>query len=474
MAVANVVHGDGAAEVRLFGHSAAGEAFEGLRVTAEGAASGALGLGAALAAAVAPEIRSPALPLVVRHGSALWAPVAEFPSPGLAPALEWSVAVADSAVAAAAWDPALGAFNITDAAWAGPACGGGGGYEHATTLDVTAAVAGLGPAGERALAGGAVTVACDPGAAGKMAWRQVEKPASFQWAPDEFGVATAGGRLFLANRAWNGGSHIHNYLVEAEGLGRELRELEQPPPMGGSYALADAQLVPLGPGDLMLLGGDASSGGSKADVFRWREGRGWSFLPSMANRRSNGVAAAVLGDGRVAVAGGYGVTGLLCTATAEAYDPATREWAALPDLPKCLQGVAGAALGGRLHVVGGSETIQGQGTFVQRAHYVLEPGAGGALAWTELTGLPEGRERAYGQLVNAAGTLYFVGGKCCGWPGSRQRKVDRYDPASDSWEAVEGSGLVGGHPEVTGAAALNGLLVVLGSDGQWYHGAPPP
>ena len=39
-----------------------------------------------------------------------------------------------------------------------------------------------------------------------------------------------------------------------------------------------------------------------------------------------------------------------------------------------------AALGGRLHVVGGSETIQGQGAFVQRTHYVLEPGAGGARA----------------------------------------------------------------------------------------------
>ena len=474
VAIANVVHGDQSAEVRIFGHSAAGETFEGLRVTSEGASSGGLGLGIVLAAAVTPEIRPPALPLVARHGSILWSPSPRFPSPDLSPVLQWSISVADPAVAFAFWDTDLAAFNITDAAWAGPTCGAGGAYELSTKLNVTAAVPGLGPAGVRVLSGVPVTVACDPNNEGKIAWRSVQLPPSFGWSHDDFGVAAAGGRLFAANRAWNGGSHIHNYLVEVEGLGREIRELERPPPMGGSFAIADPQLIALAPGELMMLGGDSSSGGPKADVYRWQEGRGWSFLPSMANRRSNGVAAAVLGDGRVAVAGGYGDSGVLCTSTAEIYDPEAREWGALPDLPKCMQGVSGAALGGRFHVVGGWEFVQGSGLVERGTHYVLQPDANGVFAWTQLAGLPTGRERANGKLVNVGGTLYFVGGTCCGYPGTVQRKVDRYDADTESWGEVAGNLVGHGHPSAGGAVALGGQLVIFGSDGQFYHGQAAP
>ena len=485
VAVANVVHEDGRAEVRLFGHSAAGEAFEGLRVTADGAASGNLGLGAALAAAVTPVIRLPALPLVVRHGGGTrWAPSVRFASPDLSPALEWSVVVADPAIATAYWAPDLGAFNITDAAWAGPDCGGGGAYESETTLDVTVAVTGLGPVGTRTLAGVPVTVRCDPSWEGKIVWHKVLRPASFTWdsQPGDFGVAEAGGRLFKANRAWNGGSFIHNYLVEIETFGRELRELERPPPTTGSFAMSDPQLIALGPGDLMLLGGDSSSGGPKKDVYRWREGRGWSFLPSMANQRSNGVAAAVLGDGRIAVAGGYGYTGTLCTETAEIYDPDSGAWASLPDLPKCMQAVSGAALGGKLHFVGGLEFFprpppaSGGTLAAQGYHFILEPGAGGTFNWIQLGGLPSGRERGSGKLVNVEGTLYFIGGTCCNWPGTKQNKVDRYDPGTDTWHAVEGTiaDANPSHPEAGGAAALGGELFTFGLDGQLYHGALPP
>ena len=105
MAVPNVLHADGSAEVRLFGNSAAGAAVKGLRVTSAGAAAAGLPLAPALNAAAAlvrPDITAPPPSLSVLGGTRLWRPSVAFPALGEAPrglGLDFTAETSDASVA---------------------------------------------------------------------------------------------------------------------------------------------------------------------------------------------------------------------------------------------------------------------------------------------------------------------------------------------------------------------------------------
>jgi hypothetical protein len=89
------------------------------------------------------------------------------------------------------------------------------------------------------------------------------------------------------------------------------------------------------------------------------------------------VAGAVW-DGRIVVVGGLTSAGGV-SRRADAYDPASDEWEALPDLPEALHHTALGVLGDRLYVVGGY-AIEGD-TWVARAEvWSLGPGE---QAWRE-------------------------------------------------------------------------------------------
>jgi N-acetylneuraminic acid mutarotase len=77
----------------------------------------------------------------------------------------------------------------------------------------------------------------------------------------------------------------------------------------------------------------------------------------MSQRRSY-VATALLG-GRIYAAGGMvGQTGRYLRTVAR-YDPRTDAWQTLQPLPEAVRAGAGAALGGRFYVVGGSTASGG-------------------------------------------------------------------------------------------------------------------
>ena len=84
---------------------------------------------------------------------------------------------------------------------------------------------------------------------------------------------------------------------------------------------------------------------------------GWQYGPPMANRRSY-VAAAELG-GRIYVAGGmFGNAGTRLDRV-QRLDPHRRAWTTLPRLPAPVRAAAGAALGGRFLVIGGTTATGG-------------------------------------------------------------------------------------------------------------------
>src|SRR5690242_13612431 len=91
----------------------------------------------------------------------------------------------------------------------------------------------------------------------------------------------------------------------------------------------------------------------------------WSRgLARMANARSAG-AGGVWG-GRLYITGGeYQDAGMMATfRSLEAYDPATNTWQMLPPMPVSRHGLAGAVVGGRLHMVSGDVQSAGTGVHV--------------------------------------------------------------------------------------------------------------
>jgi len=323
--------------------------------------------------------------------------------------LDFIAEASDASVASVTWDAGAGAFNISDASWAGAACGGGGGYNRSTALNVTVAVAGLGAAAADYAPGITLQMSCVPGAAWP-AWKTHTTPFAGYSVVSAVSVE---GRLFVAGKnALYSGSHnyLHEYFAET---GSSL-QLPDPP-----EKRASAELVALGPGDLLYIGGQEDN----AQVFlvhRWREGRGWSAITSMLSARCCGFAAAEIGD-KVYVAGGYSGG---AAKSAEVLDTATWTWSQLPDMPLALYGTTGAAFEGKLHVVAGNGNSGRSGD-----HMVFDPAAnGGAGAWSQLTGLPNARKRMGGTLVAAGGTLYLVGGE--------GDYVDRWDPNTDAWSVA--------------------------------------
>lgn len=78
-------------------------------------------------------------------------------------------------------------------------------------------------------------------------------------------------------------------------------------------------------------------------------------------------------DGRIVVVGGLLPDGS-ASDRADAYDPATNEWSPLPDLPRPLHHTAAVAAGGRVWVVGGYTTVEGDAWVPVRMVFSLGDG----------------------------------------------------------------------------------------------------
>jgi outer membrane protein assembly factor BamB len=144
----------------------------------------------------------------------------------------------------------------------------------------------------------------------------------------------------------------------------------------------------------------------------------WTLAAPMSQRRSY-VAAAKL-DGRVYVAGGMvGETGRHL-ATFERFDPRSNAWTTLPRVPEPVRAAAGAAVGSKFYVIGGS-TPSGVGGQVYA--YDAERGR-----WRRAAPLPEPRFNH--SAVALAGKIYVLGGF---EEGEERDDVFVYDPGTDRW-----------------------------------------
>ena len=124
-------------------------------------------------------------------------------------------------------------------------------------------------------------------------------------------------------------------------------------------------------GKVYVIGGRVgaafiSAGSTNVDVVEeydpasdtWGSAR--ARMPSARSAMASGVY-----NGRIYVTGGEGQDAqrMYTFRALEAYDPATNQWSILPSMPVSRHGLAGAALGNRLHMVSGD--VQSAGTGVQ-------------------------------------------------------------------------------------------------------------
>ena len=138
----------------------------------------------------------------------------------------------------------------------------------------------------------------------------------------------------------------------------------------------------------------------------------------------------------------------------EAFDPTTRSWWRLPDVPDQESGRAGC-LDGRVHVVGGKQEVtefstnDAYGFF----HFRYDPAVG---AWETLRSFP-GDYRSHGMVVGLAGVVYAFGDY------GKPNELWGYDSAAMAWDKKAD------HPNnVWGAcgAGWGGLLYVFGGRGR--------
>lgn len=134
-------------------------------------------------------------------------------------------------------------------------------------------------------------------------------------------------------------------------------------------------------------------------------------------------AAAAVVAGRLIVVGGYtgGRVGWTRLATVHEYDPARNAWIQRASLLTARGALAAAAIGDRLHAIGGdADGVTG-------AHEVYDPRAD---RWTHAATMPTARDHLAAVAVGAR--VWALGGRT-GFFGTQYPNVEIYDPAGDSW-----------------------------------------
>jgi N-acetylneuraminic acid mutarotase len=162
-------------------------------------------------------------------------------------------------------------------------------------------------------------------------------------------------------------------------------------------------------------------------------------------------AAAAVVDGRLFVVGGFTGGRLRWTplGTVFEYEPARNVWRGRAQMPTPRGALGLAALGGRLHALGGSTDR------VTNAHEVYDVAAD---RWTPANSMPTPRDHL--AAVGFEGRVWALGGRES-FLGTQYANVEIYDPTTDSWRT--GTPLPRGRGGLA-AAALGDKIFVFGGE----------
>src|SRR5579885_1701292 len=174
--------------------------------------------------------------------------------------------------------------------------------------------------------------------------------------------------------------------------------------------------------ELYVIGGHGSRSPSLpfVEAFDPRTGKWRQRAP--LPRGLNHVGAAGLG-GRIYAIGGFQQLNRDAVADCWVYDPAADRWTAIAPLPTRRGSVSVAALGGKIHAVGGRDRES------VTSHDVYDPASN---RWTSAAPLPPGEGRDHMGLLAYGGKLYAIGGRFNDFNHNTDL-VEVYDPAADRW-----------------------------------------
>jgi N-acetylneuraminic acid mutarotase len=190
---------------------------------------------------------------------------------------------------------------------------------------------------------------------------------------------------------------------------------------------------------IYVLGGTGSDGKPVLDVERF-DGQTWSRETSLPGEGVNAPAAAAIGD-NVFLIGGFGTTTNRPVTSVRRYNTKTHQWTDAAPLPAPRGGHAAVVMNGRIHVLGGGNSIS-----TISDHSVYDPQAN---AWTD--GAPLPRSLGSPAAVVLGTTLYSIGGRS----GPNDfGDVYLYDSSTRTW--TPGASI---DPRGTGGAAAIGTSI---------------
>ncbi len=267
-------------------------------------------------------------------------------------------------------------------------------------------------------------------------------------ANSELALAEANGKLYLL-----GGypaSRQTARTVQIYDIASNSWELGPPLPQPNNHGMAVGVN-----GRVYLIGGqttDLSEGPYVDTVYELDPARGtWVEKARMPTARSAGVA--IVHQGLIYVAGGRPPHG----SDFAVYDPMADRWETLPALPSQRNHLTGAAINGRIHIVGG-RLGNGLSPFKSEAHEVFDPQT---RTWTAAARMLRGRSGMNG--VVARGCFHVWGGEAPP-PVGMIPDHDYYDPRTDKWLSLRNMPIpVHG---VVGSAFVGDLIWVTGGGTQ--------
>ena len=198
---------------------------------------------------------------------------------------------------------------------------------------------------------------------------------------------------------------------------------------------------------IFAMAGTGPDGKPLLDVERF-DGTAWTREGALPGEGLNAPAAAAL-DGSLYLIGGFGTTTNRPTTSVHRYDLRRRQWTAVAPLPAPRGGHAAAVVNGRIHVIGGGNSVS-----TIDDHDVYDPKTD---TWSPRAKLP--RSMGSPAAVVQGGKLISVGGRS---GPSDFGDVHIYDPAANTWTPgtpIEARG-------TGGAAVLGGSIYYFGGEQQ--------
>lgn len=198
------------------------------------------------------------------------------------------------------------------------------------------------------------------------------------------------------------------------------------------------------------------------------DGKSWRAGPDLPQERHH---LGLVSNGRnlFGVGGFYGVPGKpwQIQKTVFRLDEGAGEWTFAPSLPNQQAESVYAAIDGNIHVVGGKRVNPSMQRLEDSTkHYVLTQNE----HWEEAAPALKGRNSAAGAAID--GRIYVVGGRARGSYDTNFQDLEMYDPKTDKWVSLRPMPLAtAGHA----ATVLNGKLYVVGGEifgpgGDWRTG----